>query len=253
MRAFVLTDPDGQIRDRDQLDLYDGYLALGYTTKLITANDIYSNKHKITKDDVFGGHVQLCQYIWKQLKIKEPQIPNYPEELKEYYGRSIRKMSFKSFTKILQENENFGNTYFVKPVYNKLFTGFTCVTEREFLSKTSCANNVELFVSSYINFGAEFRAYIYKGKVVDCFRYWGDNWRIQTPHEDIENMASLLNVNAIFYSLDVGIDNNTGKTLLMEVNDGYALGNYGLAPVDYARYTAHRWFEITNGDSNGRN
>ena len=244
MRAFVLTDPDGQIRDRDQLDLYDGYLALGYTTKLISASEIYTNKHSITKDDVFGGHVQLCQYIWKQLKVADPCIPNYPEELKEYFGRSIRKMKFKSFLKILQENENFGKIYFVKPVANKLFTGFTCVTERECCSKTNCSNNTDVYVSSYVNFGAEFRAYVYKGKVVDCFRYWGDDWKVITPHMNIEEMVSKLKVNAIFYSLDVGIDTDKQRTLLMEVNDGYALGNYGLQAVDYAKYSSNRWLEI---------
>jgi hypothetical protein len=244
MRAFVLTDSDGQIRDRDQLDLYDGYLNLCYETKLVSSNDIYTNRTQITKDDIFAGHVQLCQYIWKQLKISDPCIPNYPEELREYFGRSIRKMALKNFRKILQENEQFGSIYFVKPVTNKLFTGFTCLTENEFDSKTNCSNNIDVYVSKCINFGAEFRAYIYKGKVVDCYRYFGDNWKVETPVQDIERMANLSKVNAIFYSIDVGIDNDTGKTLLMEVNDGYALGNYGLAPVDYAKYTSERCLEI---------
>lgn len=250
MRAFVLTDPDGQIRDRDQLDLYDGYLQTAYDVKLISANDIYTNKYKITSEDVFGGHVQLCQYIWKLLKITDPCIPNYPDELKSYFGRSIRKMKVKAFRRILQENEEFGNILFVKPVTNKLFTGFTCLTEREFDSKTNCGDNTDVYVSSYVNFGAEFRAYVFKGKVVDCFRYWGDDWKVSTPVEDIEKMASLSKVKSIFYSIDVGIDTLTGKTLLMEVNDGYALGNYGLAPIDYASYTAQRWLEIVHDPLN---
>jgi hypothetical protein len=244
VKAFVLADPQGQIRDRDQLDLYDGYLALCYDTKLVTASDIYSNKEKITRDDIFCGHVQLCQYIWKQLKVADPCIPNYPEELKEYFGRSIRKMKFYQFRNLLKENEEFGNIYFVKPVKNKLFTGFTCVTEQECLSKTNCSPETDVYVSSYVNFGAEFRAYVYKGKVVDCFRYWGDDWKVTIPHMNIEEMVSKLNINAVFYSLDVGIDIDKKQTLLMEVNDGYALGNYGLAPVDYARYSAERWREI---------
>ena len=248
MRAFVLTDPDGQIRDRDQLDLYDGYLALGYDTKLISATDIYANKHQITREDVFGGHVQLCQYIWKQLKVADPCIPNYPEELKGYFGRSIQKMKIKDFRKILQENEDFGHKLFVKPITNKLFTGFVCLTEKEFDSKCTCGNNVDVYVSSYVDFGAEFRAYIYKGKVVDCYRYWGDDWKVTTPHMNIEEMVSKLKINAIFYSLDVGIDTSRQRTLLMEVNDGYALGNYGINFLDYAKYSSERWLEIVKGN-----
>jgi hypothetical protein len=86
------------------------------------------------------------------------------------------------------------------------------------------------------------------GKVVECFRYFGNDWTVDTPHEDIKKMVSLLDVKSVFYSLDVGVDNDTGKTLLMEVNDGYALGNYGLSPVDYAKYSSNRWLEI-NKDS----
>lgn len=244
--AYVLTDPQGQISDRDQLDLYDGYLALGYHTKLVTASEIYSNLAKITKDDIFGGHVQLCQFIWKQLKIKDPALLDYPPEFKEYFGRNIRIATLREFRVILQENENFGNTYFVKPVLNKLFTGFTCVTEQD-LNKLTCSNNTKVYISNVVSFGAEFRVYVYKGKVVDCFRYWGDDWTAKTPVDDIKKMVELSKVPAIFYSIDVGIDTKTGKTLLIEVNDGYALGNYGLSPVDYAKYSADRWLEICKG------
>ena len=243
--AYVLTDPQGQISDRDQLDLYDGYLALAYHTKLVTSSEIYSNLAKITKDDIFGGHVQLCQFIWKQLKIEDPAILDYPPEFQEFLGRRIRQMDLRSFKKILQENEDFGKTYFVKPVLNKLFTGFTCVTEQD-ISKLICSMNTKVYVSSSVNFGAEFRAYVYKGKIVDCFRYWGADWTVNTPVDDIKKMVALSKVPAIFYSIDVGIDTTTGKTLLIEVNDGYALGNYGLAPVDYAKYSADRWIEICN-------
>ena len=46
------------------------------------------------------------------------------------------------------------------------------------------------------------------------------------------------------YSLDFGLT-DTGKTLLIEVNDGYALGSYGLFYIDYAKLLAARWAELT--------
>ena len=46
------------------------------------------------------------------------------------------------------------------------------------------------------------------------------------------------------YSLDFGVT-DTDKTLLIEVNDGYALGSYGLFHVDYAKLLAARWAELT--------
>ena len=36
-----------------------------------------------------------------------------------------------------------------------------------------------------------------------------------------------------------------GKTLLVEVNDSYALGHYGLRTIPYARMIEARWEEMT--------
>ena len=35
------------------------------------------------------------------------------------------------------------------------------------------------------------------------------------------------------------------RTLLIEVNDGYALGCYGLFYIDYAKLLSARWAELT--------
>ncbi len=246
MIAYVLTDSDGKIRDRDMLDLYNGYTELAFQTKFVSEHDFeFIN---ITKEDVFCGHVQHCHDMMRKLDVPIPFVSDYPLELKNYFGRMINTMTCKRFKFILEQNENFGSTYFVKPLTNKLFTGFTCVTLQEFESKTQCGNNTNLYVCSYVSFSAEFRAYVYKGKVIDCFRYAGSDWKVQTPTYAIEQMCNLLPKEKfpIFYSIDVGIDDLTGKTLLVELNDGYALGNYGLAPKDYATYSAARWKEIAN-------
>lgn len=242
MTAFVLTDPQGQIKDRDMLDLYDGYLELGLPVKFFKEFELYSNKSLIGKDDIFGGHVNICKQICKNNGVTLQELDCYPQELKEYFGRNIRKMTLKKFEELLLENENFGKTYFVKPLANKLFTGFTCVTSQE-LTKLTCSKNTEVYVSSYMKFDAEYRAYIFKNKIIDVFRYWGDNWHTIVDRPTIEHMVSCLRNTPIFYSLDFGVSDQ-GKTLLIEINDGYALGNYGLGPKQYAEMTVARWKEI---------
>ena len=58
-------------------------------------------------------------------------------------------------------------------------------------------------------------------------------------------MLSILNNSdmPISYSLDVGVDDQ-GDTLLVEVNDCYALGNYGLDATTYTNMLYDRWKEI---------
>jgi hypothetical protein len=245
MTAFVLTDPQGQIKDRDMLDLYDGYLELALDVKMFKEFDVITNPQLITKNDIFGGHVSICRQIWKNNKVKEPELDCYPAELKNFLGRHITKTTLKGFTKILEENENHGITFFVKPIKNKIFTGYTCMVPQD-LHKLSCSKNIEVYVSTFVKFDAEFRAYIFNGKIIDVFRYWGDRWDVHINKNIIENMVSLLKNMPCFYSLDVGIDDK-GRTLLVEVNDGYALGNYGLGPKQYAEMTLARCKEINNG------
>lgn len=46
------------------------------------------------------------------------------------------------------------------------------------------------------------------------------------------------------YAIDFGLADD-GRTLLLEVNDGYSLGSYGLFPLDYAKLLSARWAELT--------
>ena len=50
----------------------------------------------------------------------------------------------------------------------------------------------------------------------------------------------------ITYSIDVGvIDTGTSlETAIVELNDGFALGNYGLIPRRYAEISRDRGYEI---------
>lgn len=245
MTCFVLTDPQGQIKDRDMLDLYDGYLELCQPVKFFKEFEVITNKELITKNDVFCGHVNICKQIWKNLGLKVPELNCYPPELKEHFGRNISKMELYEFRDMLKECEecwSVNTQYFVKPIANKLFTGYVCTNEHD-LDKLTCSKHTEVYVSSYVKFDAEFRAYVYKNKIVDVFRYWGDRWDLIIDKDTVDLMVSLVENAPIFYSLDFGIDDK-GRTLLIEINDGYALGNYGLGPKQYAEMSMARWKEI---------
>ena len=46
------------------------------------------------------------------------------------------------------------------------------------------------------------------------------------------------------YAIDFGVTAD-GKTVLIEVNDGYSLGSYGLMENFYAKLLSARWAELT--------
>lgn len=47
------------------------------------------------------------------------------------------------------------------------------------------------------------------------------------------------------YGINFGVTSK-GETLLVEVNEGYALGCYGLFPDFYAKLIITRWAELTD-------
>ena len=53
-------------------------------------------------------------------------------------------------------------------------------------------------------------------------------------------------------ALDFGVTKD-GRTLLIEMNDGYSLGTYGLDPVLYARLLTARWAELNRTEDQFRN
>lgn len=250
MKAFILTDKDGQIRDRDMLDLYDGFLYHNIKTQFYTQDQMFLNKDLITKDDLVLGHINMCRAALKHLDVKEPLSIDYPSQLDFYLGRSVKRMESYRFKNLLLENEQvgLGNTYFVKPVKNKIFTGFTCSTLQEYQSKTHGSGSAEwVYVSSFVNFEDEYRVYVYNTDVVEVHQYYAKHWKTKVPvdMDTVQFMVGKLKEAKMprFYSIDVGVDNR-GRTLLVECNDGYALGNYGLAPCDYAKMSMERWQEI---------
>lgn len=46
------------------------------------------------------------------------------------------------------------------------------------------------------------------------------------------------------YSIDIGLTAEN-ETIIVEVNDGYSLGSYGLDPLLYAKLLSARWAELT--------
>jgi ATP-grasp domain, R2K clade family 2 len=49
----------------------------------------------------------------------------------------------------------------------------------------------------------------------------------------------------IGFALDVGIVADSGNTAVVEMNEGFALGRYGLDPAKYFDLIAARWIELT--------
>lgn len=104
--------------------------------------------------------------------------------------------------------------------------------------------NQDIICSEVVNFTAEWRCFVRYGKILAVKPYKGD-WKAHYDSSVIEECVSSYTASPNGYAVDFGLTDD-GRTLMIEVNDGYALGCYGLFYIDYAKLLSARWAELTN-------
>lgn len=186
--------------------------------------------------DVIIGSVESTIEFFKSCEIKVPRYLGYPEELKKYLGRSIQSIKLKDIS----------IPTFIKPKNEvKLFTG--CVVDSDYSLKilkdfSNVTDETEVYSSDVINIVSEYRCFVREGELKGIKNYSGD-FKLFPSIEIIEKMISDYTSSNKCYTLDVGI-NSFGETILIEVNDLWALGSYGFDPSEYTLMCVRRMREI---------
>lgn len=212
----------------------------------------YNFPSSSSKNDIVIGSVQCCVEFFKTVGIKIPEYIGYPSSLSEYYGRNIdviKLYDIKSFP------------VFVKPVHEvKLFTGTVLQREQDIqllkLTNPQITGETEIYWSDVVTIDSEYRIfvhskpdkYIIKDKIVGIKHYSG-NYKLFPSHKDIDRLYEIIENykdSPICYSLDIGLEKDKPGFHLIEINDFWALGSYGLDGALYTRLTMDRFHQLSN-------
>jgi len=237
MRAFVKTNK-GTFPDQNFYLAWKGFVEMGYEVILMDDEE----KADFTIDTpVFAG-TRIFDKVMNKLGIEYKRIDTYPEELKCLLGREITFTTLKEAKNRFQTDEH---PLFVKPVIGKQFNGNLWKSFLDLIPLASVPDDAEVIVSEPINFISEFRAYINDKEIVGVKHYAGD-WQRPIQKSTIEEAIKMFKSSPVAYSLDFGLTkkNNIYQDILVEVNDGTSLGNYGLDSIHYAEMLVARWVEI---------
>ena len=101
----------------------------------------------------------------------------------------------------------------------------------------------ELYCSEVVRFVSEWRCFLLYGQIIGINFYYGDR-EAEYDKSVIEAAVRAYPNMPAGFSMDFGVTDD-GRTLLIEVNDGYSLGTYGLEATLYARLLSARWAEMT--------
>lgn len=133
---------------------------------------------------------------------------------------------------------------FIKPARDvKAFTGFVA-RDPTMLEVFTDGYSKEVYVQPVVDIVSEYRCYLSNNRVVGMKHYNGDPFKYPNPtliHRSIE-LGNEFNYHS--YVLDFGVLAD-GSTILIEPNDAWAIGNYGLEPEQYYLFVRNRWLQMT--------
>lgn len=212
-----------------------GFQELGYRIELFESIDL--TELDPSTDTIVVGGVGTVHKALKKLKIEVPPALDYPTELEKYLGRTIFTTTMSA---IVHDNQF---PYFIKPVgQDLLFKGTMIQSVADFVRLSGIPETTSIYKSDPISFVSEYRCFILNRRVLACKHYWG-NSLVFPDRQVVLDAVATYQSSPVAYSLDVGITEE-GKTVLVEVNDAYSLGSYGLQPIAYSRFLEARWNEM---------
>lgn len=228
-------------------DLAVVFAARGIPVELFTEKKLFRRWLPLSRTTLVAGSIPVVLNALKQLKIELPQPNDYPACLQPWFKRKIWPTTVGNL--LVSATRAWERPHFIKPKANiKRFTGKVFEAESDVWELSRISKHTPVWCAEVVRWLVEYRVFVLKSQVIGVHWYAGDpacpvdrtvvNEAIQVFEASGEAHAA--------YAIDFGVL-ETGETALIEVNDGFSIGSYGLAPALYADLTVTRWLELMEG------
>jgi hypothetical protein len=184
------------------------------------------------------GTVEFCLTWMARCAVSVPEPLDFPLCLAQFLGRRVRQVG---------GYHNAPAGAWVKPVRTKAWDAHVKPT----ISPQMPVPEGEVWTSEPLQLLAEWRVYVREGRVLGDGRYDNgeDDSLVFCPETVSAMVAAFENSGGAprGYALDVALT-DSGRTVLVEATDGWAIGYYkgSCAPVAYAELLAARWRELAS-------
>ena len=223
-----------------------GFRELG--AEIVPYHEIKDIYDRVCEEDIVLDYIDQCNSIFHKFGI-EPKIPDYPASLQDFMGRKVWKDTINS---ISNDETKWSAGYFVKSVRSKAFTGKIIKSIGDLVGCGSCYEDYEVIVSEPIDILAEWRCFILYDELIDVRPYGSiaqNNYDGYLYHYDSSVLKGMMKAFVNWRerpqacSMDICYTRDK-RTLLVEMNDAYSLGCYGLPSILYARLISARWSQL---------
>ena len=233
---------DGAPEDEAFHKAWHGFRKRKIECTLVESEVIESGTLQLSRSTLVAGGIRTVENAMRQIGMHPPLANNLPDELSAFFGRSILKTTLGEVRRDWNSREP--RQCFLKPLnQNKLFPAIALFDRDDLASLNSLSPDTQVIVSEYVLFESEWRVFVVDREIIGMSHYQGNCFTYPDASTIKSAVGEFLSAPA-GYGIDFGVL-DSGKTVLVEANDGYSLGSYSLNSVDYSRLLEARWTELT--------
>lgn len=241
VRRVYIKKAGGEIASEACYTAWRGFSHLAYPLDFFEWDDLTQTSLRLDPLTLVVGGTVAVHMALRQIGVAVPAPLNLPRPLLGFAGRNIWETTLGTIRQQLQSEG--AAPVFIKPlVATKSFAG--CVVSRaaELQRLKHLADELGVQAAEPVAFVSEWRYFVHRAAVVGLAFYRGD-WSVVPDSATVRRAVAAYLPGPVAYSMDFGVTAD-GRTLLVEANDAFALGAYGLDPVVYARMLEDRWLEL---------
>ncbi|MEX0285178.1 MAG: ATP-grasp domain-containing protein [Paracoccaceae bacterium] len=237
MTVYILAQDD-RVGSLNRRAAVLGFQALGEEVREF--EDVEFDDLPLEREDIVVGGISYARRAFTRLGLEVAHLDPIPQALLPFAGRRIWQDTMGQ----VRSRVNAGETLFVKPAPDrpKSFDGAVLSTFRDLIPTAHLADDLIVDCAEPVNFLSEYRTFIRHGDVISVRPYKGEPLVFPDP-DMIRNVVAAFAEGPAAYALDVGVTED-GRSLIVEINDAYACGAYGLFPIQYAMFIRARWEEL---------
>lgn len=216
-----------------------GAIDRGLDYRLTSFEEVSEGKFdSLIRTRLFVGSVEFMNEVFSRVG-KSPRVPLNSDRTSETL-----------FLGEVKERVENGEELFVKPKSIKLFTGMV-VNKMYISSLNPYPDETEVLVYETFKYPilSEWRLYIHNQNIVDAKNYSGD-FKISPDWALIDARLKNFKDFPVAYTADIAVlsgPDGTHHNEIVEFNDMWAIGNYGIENPLYLRLLRERYFEIMRG------
>jgi hypothetical protein len=241
LKRVYIKRAGGEIASEACFAAWKGFGVKGYSLDFFEWDELTGRHLPLSRETLVVGGTVAVHKALKQIGVSIPAPLNVPEPLLPFTGR---KLWTTTLGEIRRQFEVSGSDpVFVKPLASaKEFAGMVVAGVTDLARVRHLEDDLAVQAAEPVAFVSEWRYFVLQGKVVGTAHYKGDCF-IHPDAASVRNAVTACTAAPAAYGLDFGVTADS-RTLLIEANDGFALGCYGLDPVIYAEMLEARWCEI---------